>query len=89
MKHVRQAIGHQLIDALHQCNLADAPDDGREFNNHNDINPKCSRQHEAFGHIENALISLGFNQAREAYCSFGDITPAHTEIDAQYQGVAA
>lgn len=81
MNHVRQAIGHQLLDALHQCNLADITEDGYESCPPNDINPKCSRDHEAYGHIGNALTSLGFNRAREVYASDGDIDAAHTEID--------
>jgi hypothetical protein len=91
MNHVRQAIGHQLIDALHQCNLADVQPDTNypEESLANDLNTKCSMQHEAYGHIANALTSMGFNRAREVYASEGDVDDAHAEIDRQYQGVAA
>lgn len=94
MKHVRQQIGHQLIDILHECNLADidAGEAAEQAGNYyvaNDLNWKCSQQHEAYGHIANALTSMGFNRAREVYASTGSIADAHDEIDAQYRGVAA
>jgi len=79
MNHVRNEIGHQLIDALNQCNLADINEgDGERAN---DINPKCSRQHEAYGYISDALTSLGFNRAREIYVIDGDTDAAHAAID--------
>lgn len=81
MNHVRNEIGHQLLDALHQCNLADITSDQDYSDRENDINPKCSRQHEAYGHISEALTSLGFNKAREVYVREGDIGPAHSAID--------
>jgi hypothetical protein len=81
MKHIRQIIGHQLIDALHQCNTADLPEEHQESN---DLNTKCSRQHEAYGHIADALTSIGFNRAREIYASEGTLDQAHAEIDEQY-----
>ena len=80
MKHVRITIGHNLIEALHQCNLADVES---PLHNVNDLNWKCHCQHEAYGHIANALTSMGFNRAREVYSSEGDIDAAHTEIEAQ------
>lgn len=89
IKHVRQTIGHNLIEALHQCNLADVEDGITNVYAANDLNPKVSRQHEAYGNISDALTSLGFNRAREVYASEGDIDLAHAEIEAQYKGVAA
>jgi len=84
MRQVRQAIGHQLIDAMHQCNLADLES---PLDMVNDLNWKCSRQHEAYGHIGNALTSMGFNRAREVYASEGDVNAAHDEIDEQYPSI--
>ena len=80
---VRQQIGHNLVDALHQCNLADLETaDLREPCN--DLPAMCSRQHEAYGYIAMALSSIGFNRAREVYASQGSVYEAHTEIDRQY-----
>ena len=85
MKQVRQIIGHQLVQALHECNMADVQDDdATSYYEANDINPKCSRQHEAYGHIANALTSLGFNRAREIYASEGSVDSAHDAIAEQY-----
>jgi len=80
MKQVRIRIGHELIQALHECNCADVQP-GYGSVQPNDINPKCSRQHEAYGHISKALTSLGFNKAREVYVNKGDIDAAHEAID--------
>lgn len=81
MKYVRQEIGHQLIDALHQCNMALVTDTNDDCN---DLNTKCSCRHEAYGSIGDALTSLGFNRAREVYASQGSVRQAHMEIDEQY-----
>lgn len=91
MKQVRIEIGHQLIDALHECNCADVTDTTGYSGNYvaNDINAKCSNQHEAYGHIGNALTSLGFNRAREVYASGGDIDAAHDAVSKKQRTRAA
>lgn len=87
MKHIRQIIGHQLINILHECNLADVQDDQHTVSTANDLNAKCACQHEAYGHIAHALTSIGFNRAVEAYTHEGDVDQAHAEIDLQYPGI--
>lgn len=86
MRHIRQTIGHQLVDMLHECNLADVTDEAGTIPP-NDLNSKCSLQHEAYGHIGDALTSIGFNRAREVYSSEGDVELAKAEIDAQYKWI--
>jgi len=86
MRHIRQTIGHQLVDMLHECNLADFTDEDGTITP-NDINTKCSHDHEAYGHIGDALTSMGFNRAREVYASEGSVDAAKAEIDAQYKWI--
>jgi len=79
---VRQQIGHNLVDALHQCNLADVEP---PFDMVNDLHWRVSMSSEAYGHIAMALSSMGFGRAREVYASEGSVSAAHAEIDKQYE----
>ena len=82
MKHIRHITGLSLISTMHQCNLADVEDSG--VYEANDLNPKCSQQHEAYGHLQAALRSMGFNNAVEVYIETGDVDLAKAEVSKQY-----
>ena len=78
MNHVRENIGHQLLDILHHCECADVIDDGPDFN---DLNHRAST--DGRDGIEMALRALGFNKAVEDHRQFG-IHTAHETIAAQH-----
>jgi hypothetical protein len=67
MRQVKTQIIRDLINALHEANMADCNDG--EFGN--DLDRRCASQRNLFGHIAEALKILD-EQAYTVYCETGD-----------------
>lgn len=83
MNHELIKTVQNLFEALHQANLADVPADEEQAN---DLPATAHGQENAFGHIAEAIKSLGFNEAYLYYCRTGEIpqnldTPVDTLLD--------
>ena len=61
---VKATILRNLKEALVECNNAD-------YEDANDLDPINSRQHNAFGHISNAIRALGGGEELEYFCLNG------------------
>ena len=70
MRHVKNMILRNLQIALIECNKADLGED-----NYNDLDPICSRQESAYGHISDAIRVIGGDEMIEAWINHGDFPP--------------
>ena len=67
---IKAKIGNQVLDILHECNMAGV-DSGYD-EGVNDLPLQSSRQPGTFGHIAEALKSLGYGAEYDQYCMTGD-----------------
>ena len=70
-RFVRTQIAANLFNALHEANLADAYDE-EVPENENDLPHALSGQDSLFGHLAEAIKSLGFEKEYDFYCDSGE-----------------
>lgn len=69
MRKVKNKMIKQLFTMLHECNLSDYSND-EELRN--DLPATCSHQDKTYGHIGEAIKSLGYEGEYQLYIQTGD-----------------